>query len=91
MLDGYKSYKSVEFEDYCKANNIIILCLSLYLSYIIQLLDVGVFSSLKKIYSSKINIYSWVYINHITKIKFFQAFCNVYKKAMIKDNITGSF
>jgi hypothetical protein len=91
VLDSYKSYKSVEFEDYCKANNIITLYLSSYLSYIIQSLDIEVFSSLKKIYSSKINIYSQVYINHITKVEFFQAFYNAYKKAMTKNNITRDF
>ena len=91
MLDSHKSHKSVEFEDYCKANNIIILYLSSYLSYIIQLLDIRIFSSLKKAYSSKINIYSQIYINHITKVEFFQAFYNIYKKTIIKDNITEGF
>jgi hypothetical protein len=91
VLDGHESHKSVEFEDYCKANNIITLCLPPHSSHITQPLDVGVFSSLKKAYGSEINMYSRVHVNHITKVEFFQAFRNAYKKAMTKDNITGGF
>jgi hypothetical protein len=50
ILDGYESYNSKEFKDYCRDNKIVTLCMPLYLLYLLQLLDVGCFAPLKKAY-----------------------------------------
>jgi hypothetical protein len=50
ILDGYESYNSKEFKDYCRDNKIVTLCIPLHLLYLLQLLDVGCFASLKKAY-----------------------------------------
>ena len=41
---------SVEFDDYCKLNNIIIVSMSAHLSYLLQPLDIRIFSPLKIVY-----------------------------------------
>ena len=51
ILDGYESYHSDNFEEYCRTNNILTLYLPPYLSYITQPLDVSCFGPLKKAYS----------------------------------------
>lgn len=91
VLDGHESHQSIEFEDYCKINNIITLCLPPHSSHITQPLDVGVFGPLKKAYGKEINTYSRAHINHITKVEFLLAFKAAYKKIMTKDNIAGGF
>jgi len=50
MLNSYKSYINVEFDEYYKANNIILLCLPAYFSYLIKSLNISIFGLLKKAY-----------------------------------------
>ena len=51
IIDGHRSHMSIKFDDYCKFNNIIIVSMSAYLSYLLQLLDVGIFLFLKAVYN----------------------------------------
>jgi hypothetical protein len=46
VLNGYETYFSTQFEEFCKEKNIIILCLLAYFSHFIQPLDIGWFSIL---------------------------------------------
>ena len=48
ILNGYKSHHSTEFKLYYKDYNIIILYIPVHSSYILQPLDIGCFSLLKK-------------------------------------------
>ena len=50
IIDGYRSYMSVEFDDYYKFNNIITVNMSVYLSHLLQSLDVEIFLFLKTAY-----------------------------------------
>lgn len=54
VLDGHESHESVDFQEYCKANNIITLCLPPYSSHLTQPLDVGCSSVLKRKYGCEI-------------------------------------
>jgi hypothetical protein len=45
-----------------------------YLSYLLQLLNVGCFSPLKRAYSREIEALICNYINYITKLEFLLAF-----------------
>jgi hypothetical protein len=91
VLDEHKSHQSVKFKKFCKANNIIIICLPAHSSHLTQLLNISCFSLLKKAYSKKIRLFIQAHINHITKIKFFLAFHAAYNTAMTKENITEEF
>ncbi|KAH7464397.1 hypothetical protein FOMA001_g17659 [Fusarium oxysporum f. sp. matthiolae] len=48
ILDGHESHHSVEFEEYCKENKIITLCMPAHASHLLQPLDVGCFGPLKR-------------------------------------------
>jgi hypothetical protein len=77
ILDSHESHYSDKFEEYCKECNIITLCMPAYSSYILQPLDVGCFSLLKKAYSRQIEDMMRAHIIHITKDDFFSAFHTV--------------
>jgi len=91
ILDSYKNYYSDKFEEYCKKHNIVTLCIPAYSFYILQLLDVGCFGLLKKVYSQQIEDIIQAYIIHITKNNFLPAFYIAYFAAITKNNIQEGF
>jgi len=91
VLDGHESHLSAKFEEFCKNNNIITLCLPAHSSHITQPLDVGCFSVLKRMYSRELEAYIKAYINHITKMEFFLAFKAAHFNTMTPDNIMAGF
>jgi hypothetical protein len=91
VLDGHESHISAEFEDYCKENNIITLCLPSHLSHLTQPLDVGCFSVLKKRYGAQIEHFIKARIMHIGKDDFFLAFKTAFLETMTKENVQGGF
>lgn len=50
VLDGQESHHSYDFEEYCKTNNIITLCMPAHASHLLQPLDVGCLGPLKRAY-----------------------------------------
>ena len=87
ILDRYKNYLSIEFEEFYKEKNIIILYLSLYSLYLIQLLDINYFSILKRSYSREFEVFIKAYINYIIKIEFLIVFKAVHISIMIIENV----
>ncbi|TVY13429.1 hypothetical protein LARI1_G009571 [Lachnellula arida] len=86
VLDGHESHESAEFQEYCKAHNIITLGLPPHSSHLTQPLDVGCFSVLKRAYSRQIETFIKAHINHITKVEFFLAFVAAYKESITAQN-----
>jgi hypothetical protein len=62
-----------------------------YLSYLLQLLNVGCFLPLKRVYSDEINSLAQYSTKKIKKEAFLLAFKVAFKKAIIKDNIYAGF
>ena len=91
VLDGYESHQSVEFEIYCKDDNIVPVCLPPHSSHLTQPLDVGIFGPLKRAYGKEIDSFIRAYINHFTKVEFFLAFHAAYNAIMTKENIASGF
>ena len=91
VLDGHESHESAEFQEYCKAHNIITLCLPPHSSHLTQPLDVGCFSPLKKAYGRQIETFIKAHINHITKVEFFLAFKRAYLQAVSVQNAQAGF
>jgi hypothetical protein len=91
ILDGHESHHSTEFELYCKENDIITLCMPPHSSHLLQPLDVGCFSPLKKAYGSQIEELMRNGQTHITKDDFFPAFRAAFKRAITAENIKGGF
>jgi hypothetical protein len=91
VLDGHESHHSVEFEEYCKEHHIITLCMPAHSSHILQPLDVGCFSPLKRAYGQQIEDMMRAHIVHITKDDFFPAFYAAFNITMTESNIRGGF
>jgi hypothetical protein len=91
ILDGHESHNSLEFQQYCKEAKIITLCMPPHSSHLLQPLDVGCFSPLKRAYGRQAEEMMRNGINHMTKIEFLPAFQQAYYKTITKDNILGGF
>ncbi|KAJ3545561.1 hypothetical protein NM208_g2452 [Fusarium decemcellulare] len=91
ILDGHESHHSADFERYCEENKIITLCMPAQASHLLQPLDVGCFSVLKKAYGREIEYLIRCSITHISKIEFFSAFHAAFKATFTESNIRGGF
>jgi hypothetical protein len=91
VLDGHESYHSLEFQELCKENNIYTLCMPPHSSHLLQPLDVGCFSPLKRAYSREVESLIRYHINHITKLEFLPAFKTAYDRSFTSANICSAF
>jgi hypothetical protein len=91
ILDGHESHYSWQFEQYCKENKILTRFMPPHSSHLLQPLDVGVFSPLKKAYGKEIEKLMRAQITHITKEDFFAAFRAASDAAITESNIQGGF
>ena len=91
ILNGYESYHSYEFEEYCKDNAIITFYISTHSFHILQLLDVGCFGPLKRAYGKQIEDLIRMHINHITKVEFLAAFKDAFYASFNEKNVRGGF
>jgi len=91
VLDGHESHHSVEFEEYCQEHNIVTLCMPPHSSHLLQPLDVGCFSPLKKAYGRQIEELMRQQITHITKEDFIPAFRAAFQASLTESNVQGGF
>jgi hypothetical protein len=91
VLDGHESHESAEFQEYCKAHNIITLGLPPHSSHLTQPLDIGCFSVLKRAYGRQIETFIKAHIKHITKVEFFLAFKAAYVESITVQNAQAGF
>ena len=91
ILDGHESHNSLEFQELCKENNIYTLRMPAHSSHLLQPLDVGCFSPLKRAYSREIEGLIRHHINHITKLEFLPAVKAAYDRSFTSANICSAF
>ncbi|KAH8640697.1 hypothetical protein IG631_03638 [Alternaria alternata] len=91
VFDGHKSHHSLEFQEFCKENNIYTLCMPPHSSHLLQPLDVGCFSPLKRAYSREVESLIRHHINHITKLEFLPAFKTAFNRSFTPANICSAF
>jgi hypothetical protein len=91
ILDGHESHNSIRFQDICRDNNIITLCMPAHASHILQPLDVGCFSPLKRAYKKEVGALANSSINRIDKLSFLAAFTAVYQHVFSSENIKAGF
>jgi hypothetical protein len=91
ILDGHESHNSVEFNEYCSEHKIITLCMPAHSSHLLQPLDVGCFSPLKRAYSAEISALAQKRITHITKLEFLPAFKKAFDDTFSQSTIQGAF
>ena len=91
VIDGHESHNSLEFQRICKEERIITLCMPPHSSHLLQPLDVGCFSPLKRAYGGQISVLVRHHINHISKLEFLPAFKAAFEKTFSSINIISSF
>jgi hypothetical protein len=91
ILDGHGSHATPEIDQFCTDRVIITLCMPPHSSHLLQPLDVGCFSVLKRTYGQQIGEFIRLGINHIDKNEFLYAFRNARNEALSKSNILSSF
>jgi hypothetical protein len=91
IIDGHESHHSVAFEDFCKENKIITLCMPPHSSHLLQPLDVACFGPLKKAYGREIEHLIKRSVTYISKTEFLSAFHTAHQASITKSNIQGGF
>ena len=91
ILDGHGSHATPEFDRYCLDNAIIALCMPAHSSHLLQPLDVGCFSPLKRAYGEQVANYIQLGRNHIDKVDFLEAFKTARATALNSSNIRSGF
>jgi hypothetical protein len=91
ILDGHESHNSLEFQELCQENNIYTLRMPPHSSHLLQPLDVGCFSPLKRAYSREIESLIRNHINHVTKLEFLPAVKAAYDRSFTPANIHSAF
>ena len=91
VIDGHESHNSLKFQELCRENKIYTLCMPPHSSHLLQPLDVGCFSPLKRAYGHQVSSLIRNHINHITKLEFLPAFRAAYDQSVTKENICSSF
>ena len=91
IFDGHDNHHSVDFELYCKENDIITLCMPPHSSHLLQPLDVGCFGPLKKAYGREIEDLMRARVSHITKAEFLPAFQIAFRATFTEQNIRRGF
>ncbi|CAG8971612.1 hypothetical protein HYALB_00008005 [Hymenoscyphus albidus] len=91
VLDGHESHHSVDFELFCKSNNIITLCMPAHSSHRLQPLDVGCFRALKRSYGAELEKLMRLHITYVSKEDFLSTFYTAFRTTMTESNIRGGF
>lgn len=91
ILDGHNSHMNLEFDQYCLDHNIIILCMPAHSSHLLQPLDVGCFSVLKRSYGRLVEQQTRLGIDHIDKQEFLRLYQQARPEALHKNNIQSGF
>jgi hypothetical protein len=91
VMDGHGSHSTLNFERFCKDKNIVPIYMPPHSSHLLQPLDVGCFSPLKRAYSRQIEDLIKANINHITKLEFLVALKAAFFASMGDENVKGGF
>jgi hypothetical protein len=94
IMDGHGSHLAPQFDRICSENNIIPICMPPHSSHLLQPLDIGCFSILKRAYGGLVEQRMRIGINHIDKIDFLTAFpharAETYKSTTIQNGFAAS-
>ncbi|KAK5807071.1 hypothetical protein VI817_001329 [Penicillium citrinum] len=91
ILDRHSSYLISQFDQIYTEHNIILLCMSSYLSHLLQLLNIGYFAVLKCVYSRFVNDLARTDYNYIDKLDFLADYLYTRIEAFQSNIIQSSF
>jgi hypothetical protein len=91
VLDGHGSHLTPEFDQICEQNRIIPICMPAHSSHLLQPLDIGCFSVLKRAYGRMVEKQARYGMNHIDKLDFLSAYPMARDEAYKPETIQNSF
>ncbi|CAK39711.1 transposase Tan1-Aspergillus niger [Aspergillus niger] len=91
VLDGHGSHLTPEFDQSCAENEVIPICMPAHSSHLLQPLDVGCFSVLKRTYGGMVQKQMQYGRNHIDKLDFLEVYPKAHQCALSKSNIISGF
>ena len=91
VLDGHGSHLTPQFDQICSENDIILICMPAHSSHLLQPLDVGCFSPLKRAYGRLVENKMRLGFNHIDKFDFLEAYLQAHTEIFSADNIKSGF
>jgi hypothetical protein len=91
VLNSHNSHLTARFDQICKENNIIPICMPSHASHLLQPLDVGCFAVLKKIYGTEVAEYMRLGIDSIEKEDFLEIFPQTRGHAFKETTIQNAF
>lgn len=91
ILDGHSSHLTPQFDQICEQHSIIPICMPAHSSHLLQPLDIGCFSVLKRVYGRLVENQARVGINHIDKLDFLAAYPLAHAEAYKPENLRNSF
>ena len=91
ILDGHGSHLTPQFDEICCQNDIIPICMPAHSLHLLQPLDVGCFSPLKRAYGRLVENKARLGFNHIDKIDFLEAYPQARVTAFKVESIKNSF
>jgi len=87
-MDSYQSYITIEALQFCIDSKIIVLCLPIYTTHLLQPLDVGPFRPLAIVY--KAGIQERGYLNtiyNVNKLEFLEVYKTARLRGILKENV----
>jgi hypothetical protein len=87
LCDGHDSYVSADFVSFCIRHRIDLILLPPHSSHLLQPLDIGIFSPLKRAISNQISRLIRSGITRIQKVDWLERFIEAREHAITKDNI----
>jgi hypothetical protein len=91
ILDGHGSHATPEFDQFCKDNKIITLCMPPHTSHVLQPLDVGCYSPLKVLYGHEVAELARQGVFHVDKLDFLWIYQRVRLTALSESNVKAGF
>ena len=91
ILNGHNSHATPEFDQYCTQHKIITLCMPAHTSHLLQPLDVGCYSPLKRVYGREVQELARQGIHHIDKEDFLTTYTKVRLSIFSDQNIKSGF
>ena len=91
ILDGHGSHVTPKFDQFYLEHQIVVLCMPPHSSHLLQPLDVGCFSVLKRAYGHLVEQIMGRGVNHIDKCEFLPLYRQARQAALHQNNIQAGF
>jgi hypothetical protein len=91
ISDGFESHLSVDLLRFAKKRKILIVALPSHHSHLLQPLDVGLSSPLRRAYHSAVDKEAQLGVNHIDKLRFLRLLHSASSEAYTTSNILAAW